>query len=91
MLCSDDKSHYRQFEDVLGTATNVSHMPSTSNETIAKVAEEQQGCQNKFQVGQNARSIVCCYECQKPRCIYSKKTLTTREERALKRIQEKYK
>ena len=36
------------------------------------------------------RSSVSCYECEKPRCIYSKKALTAREERSLRRLLEKY-
>ena len=48
------------------------------------------GCPNRQLVAQHVRSAVHCYECGKPRCIYSKKSLTTREERALRRLTEKF-
>ena len=49
-----------------------------------------QGCPNRLLVAQHVRSTVNCYECGKPRCIYSKKALTTREGRALRRVLDKY-
>lgn len=49
-----------------------------------------QGIRNAGLVGQNVRSLVNCYECSKPRCIYSKRKLTTRELRGVSKILEKY-
>jgi len=49
-----------------------------------------QGIRNAGLVGQNVRSLINCFECLKPRCIYSKRKLTTRELRGVSRILEKY-
>jgi len=45
-----------------------------------------QGVNNSVLVGQNVRKTVVCYECNKPRCIYAKKTLSIRDTRALCRL-----
>ena len=49
-----------------------------------------QGVRNQGLVAQNVRKIVRCYECHKPRCVYSKKSLTVRESRAFERLLTKY-
>ena len=46
------------------------------------------GCKNNVLTGQNARDLITCYECKKPRCIYSKNVLTVRQKRTIKRMQE---
>ncbi|XP_053376613.1 uncharacterized protein LOC123531671 [Mercenaria mercenaria] len=86
----ENQDHYKSFEDVLGTSTSERDRPSWQTESVAKVAEQQQGCPNRALVAQNVRSTVNCYECRKPRCIYAKKALTVREERGLKRMLERY-
>ncbi|XP_062596556.1 uncharacterized protein LOC134258011 [Saccostrea cucullata] len=65
-------------------------MPSRINMPLARVAEEHQGCPNRILVAQNVRKTVTCLECKKPRCIYSRKHLTAREERSLTRVLERY-
>ncbi|CAC5376627.1 unnamed protein product [Mytilus coruscus] len=85
-----NKSHYEPFEKVLGTDTNESDKPSAQNTKTSVVAEQMQGILNAGLVGQNVRRTVSCYECGKPRCIYAKKTLTSREARTLNRMLEKH-
>ena len=48
------------------------------------------GCKNSFLVGQHVKKIVHCSECNKLRCIYSKKALTSREDRGFRRLLENY-
>ncbi|XP_076103163.1 uncharacterized protein LOC143072213 [Mytilus galloprovincialis] len=85
-----DKNHYEPFEKVLGTDTNESDKPSAKNTKTSVVAEQMQGIRNAGLVGQNVRRTVACYECGKPRCIYAKKSLTSREARTLNRMLEKH-
>ncbi|CAC5366714.1 unnamed protein product [Mytilus coruscus] len=84
------RQHYKAFEAVLGTVTTEKDRPSFTNQTIAAVAQEQQGCENRILVAQNVRSTVTCTECDKPRCVYSKLKLTPRDVRALKHRIDKY-
>jgi len=49
-----------------------------------------QGVKTQGMVAQNVRKVVRCYECNKPRCVYSKQILTIREARAFKRLMEKH-
>lgn len=49
-----------------------------------KIFFYEQRCKNSVLVDQNVRSTVTCTEYMKPRCIYAKSELTTREERYLK-------
>ncbi|XP_033730159.1 uncharacterized protein LOC117319474 [Pecten maximus] len=86
----DHQGHYKSFEDVLGTPTSERDMPSGHTQTIANVAEEQQGCTNRILVAQNARKTILCEECAKPRCVYSRRALTLREERSFRRIKDRY-
>ncbi|WAR00571.1 hypothetical protein MAR_024943 [Mya arenaria] len=64
--------------------------PLRKNTTIAAVAEEVQGVKNSALVAQNVRRTIDCSECDKPRCVYSKKSLTLRDSRSLGRLLEKY-
>ncbi|CAC5408779.1 unnamed protein product [Mytilus coruscus] len=82
--------HYVPMASLLGKDTTDKDQPSCQKTRPAAVAEEIQGVRNAGLVGQNVRSTVKCYECTKPRCIYSKKKLTTRELRGMSRILEKY-
>lgn len=76
-------SHYKAFEDVYGTTTNDNDRGTIKFSTFAK---ENQGCEARMLVGQNVRFVTRCAECNKPRCIYSTKELTTRQMTSLKRI-----
>ena len=49
-----------------------------------------QGVRNDGLVAQNVRKIVKCFNCGKPRCVYSKKSLSMRDSRAFDRIMDKY-
>jgi len=49
-----------------------------------------QGIRNAGVVAQNVRRIVHCYECLKPRCIYSQEKLSVRDMRALSHILKKH-
>ncbi|XP_033752909.1 uncharacterized protein LOC117336468 [Pecten maximus] len=86
----DGGEHYKPFETVYGTETTEKDRPSSQNQTLAAVAEEQQGCKNNVLTAQNVRLIINCRECEKPRCIYSKLRLTPRDSRSLKHTLEKY-
>ncbi|KAL3875452.1 hypothetical protein ACJMK2_033399 [Sinanodonta woodiana] len=82
--------HYKPFDELLGKETTDKDRPSSLKQTVAAVAQEQQGCKNSILVGQNVRQTVNCCECLKPRCIYAKTKLTARDQRALTHTLEKY-
>ena len=42
MVKADDRNHYQAFDDLLGKETNESDMPSNTNISLTKVAEEVQ-------------------------------------------------
>lgn len=46
------------------------------------------GCPNRVLTGQNLRPSLKCFQCSKPRCIYSKKALTASEFMSLKKLME---
>ncbi|VDI74370.1 Hypothetical predicted protein [Mytilus galloprovincialis] len=89
-MMSNDPAHYKPFDDVINTETTEVDRPSSQTQTAKAVAEEIQGVRNQGLVAQNVRKIVRCYECHKPRCVYSKKSLTVRESRAFERLLTKY-
>ncbi|XP_076080052.1 uncharacterized protein LOC143050825 [Mytilus galloprovincialis] len=71
-MMSNDPAHYKPFDDVINTETTEVDRPSSQTQTAKAVAEEIQGVRNQGLVAQNVRKIVRCYECHKPRCVYSK-------------------
>ncbi|XP_052286063.1 uncharacterized protein LOC127881900 [Dreissena polymorpha] len=89
-MLKPDKEHHKPLVDVLGCETTEADMPSGNIMTVAKTLKKLQVCPNTVLVVQNVCSTVSCFKCDKPRCIYSKKALMTREERCLKRLLEKY-
>ncbi|XP_071122564.1 uncharacterized protein [Mytilus edulis] len=89
-VLSHDKDHFQPLTDVIGKTTTDSDRPSSSNQTVASVAEALQGVKNNQLTAQNVRKTVTCVECGKPRCLYSKKQLSVRESRSLTRLLEKH-
>ncbi|XP_052092776.1 uncharacterized protein LOC127729151 [Mytilus californianus] len=83
-------NHYKPFESTLGTDTSEKYRPSSQNQTLVVVAQEQQGCKNNMLTAQNVRMTVNCKECDKPRCVYSKLKISARDTRSQRHILEKY-
>ncbi|KAL3865743.1 hypothetical protein ACJMK2_043103 [Sinanodonta woodiana] len=67
--------HYKPFDELLGKETTDKDRPSSLKQTVAAVAQEQQGCKNSILVGQ---TVNCCTK------------LTARDQRALTHTLEKY-
>ncbi|XP_050406044.2 uncharacterized protein LOC126821627 [Patella vulgata] len=88
-LDTSNIGHYKSFESVLGLDTT-EDLPSTLNDTVAHIAEQEQGCKNSVLTAQNVRGIIDCYECGKPRCKYAKNKLSLRQNRSLKSLRDKY-
>lgn len=57
---------------------------------IKSLPLHKQGIRNKGLVGQNVRKVVRCYDCNKPRCVYSKKAFSLRDARDFNRLTERH-
>ena len=86
MVDENDPNHYKSFENEYGTNTDESHRPSLKNQVnsvqdaavkskkVEKVKDPLMGF-----TAQQARYVVSCTECEKPRLIYSKFKLSERQ------------
>ena len=71
-----DDQHYKAFEEVYGTETNETHMPSLKT---VKNRKHNIPFNPLQQHAVNTRLTLECAECDKPRIVYAMKKLTTKE------------
>ena len=74
-----DGEHYKPFDDLYGTETSESELPSLKNSL-----KESHGMPFSPNA-QTARMLIMCSECLRPRVLYSKHKLTFCEEEAVQR------
>lgn len=78
--------HYLKYNECKDQAPCDTHLPSNTIESPAAVAEAVQGIKNSKLVGQNARAVIRCRQCKKPRVLYALKHLSKGQKVPLKRL-----
>ena len=84
-VLATDKEHYKPFADVWGTATTEEDRPSLSNRGTSENASTKSNPETTTPlVKEKVRSCVHCVGCDKPRCIFSHRALSTDQADSLK-------
>ena len=81
---SDGGKHYKPYDEVFGTATDETHMPSLET---SKNMKHIYIC-NMQQYALNTSLVIKCSECHKPRVIYIQNTITAQESKDFKHVNE---
>lgn len=77
-----NKDKYTSFDEVYGKDPNECDRPSLKKSPSADTDKAHKA----ILVNAKVRAVICCGECLKPRCIYSKAKLTLSEERAVSNL-----
>ena len=72
-----DKLHYVKFEQMYGKETAECYRPSLQPESVEKETDKEH---KALLTSPRVRDVLYCYECSKPRCIYSASKFTVAEE-----------
>ena len=72
-MLDKDKAHYKVFQDVFGKTTLEADRPS-----ILQSKQREEHPSSNYTAAK-VRATVECLACDKPRCVYSEKTLTYKE------------
>ena len=84
-----DGDHYKPFAEVYGTATTQQHCPSVAAAS-AKATASAGTAGGVSLKKETVRCIVKCVECEKPRCIFSNKKLSAKQQEEPSRLLETY-
>ena len=77
-VLATDKEHYKSFADAWGTATTEEDRPSLSNRGTSENASTKSNPETTTPlVKEKVRLCVHCVGCDKPRCIFSHRALST--------------
>ena len=87
VICEARPEHYMQYADVKGRSTDDTSRPSLVEKACRSLTEEQ-GCDSSMFTAQRVRSTVECTECCKPRCLFSKTSLSAGEREQLEKEME---
>ena len=77
LMLDKDKAHYKVFQDVFGKTTSEADRPS-----IAQSKQREEHPSSNYTAAK-VRSTVKCLACDKPRCVYSEKMSTYKENKSI--------